>query len=393
MSGWPTICTLQRRREHFMSLPSDDAAVLSAQWTDGVLLKRDVFSTVERGRFRSGAGEVDAVLRRLDQVPWWSYLLARHLFARERRALALARGLDVGPELLWAGRQALVRGFINGVALQQAKPTGDVVYFRSARQALHRLHRGGICHNDLAKEQNWLRGVDGRAYLTDFQLAACFKKRGRLFRIAAYEDLRHMLKHKRSYAPDALTPKERKILAHKSFVASIWLVTGKKVYRAITRGLFNFTDREGGGRRLVNDAPVLIDLIRKNPEVRDAAIVAFADRRTGVGLYAFVEAGRTELEAQLRNELVAAKGPKPPEHIQVVQALPRDAAGKPRTEILQLVAMNQLDLIEPMMNSETDRAFLKEILEQRKNLRDRFNFEAPDLVQGPSSNVVTREGG
>ena len=359
-----------------MSLPSEDAAVLSAQWTDGVLLKRDVFSTVERGRFRSGAGEVDAVLRRLDQVPWWSYLLARHLFARERRALALARDLHVGPELLWAGRQALVRGFINGVALQQAKPAGDVAYFRSAKQALRKLHRAGICHNDLAKEQNWLRGVDGHAYLTDFQLAACFKKRGRLFRIAAYEDLRHMLKHKRSYAPEALTPRERQILGRKSFVASVWLVTGKKVYRAITRGLFNFTDREGGGRRLVNDAPVLIDLIRKNLDVRDAAIVAFADRRTGVGLYAFVEADRTELEAQLRNELAASKGPKPPEHIQVVQALPRDAAGNPRTEILQLVAMNQLDLIEPMLTSETDRAFLKDILEQRKNLRDRFNFEA-----------------
>jgi hypothetical protein len=375
-----------------MSLPSEDAAVLSAQWTDGVLLKRDVFSTVERGRFHSRTGEVDAVLRRLDQVPWWSYLLARHLFTRERRALALARDLQVGPELLWAGRQALVRGFINGVALQQAKPTGDVAYFRSAKQALRKLHRAGICHNDLAKEQNWLRGVDGRAYLTDFQLAACFKKRGRLFRIAAYEDLRHMLKHKRSYAPDALTPRERQILARKSLVASIWLVTGKKVYRAITRGLFNFTDREGGGRRLVNDAPVLIDLIRKNREVRDAAIVAFADRRTGVGLYAFVEADRAELEAQLRNELAAAKGPKPPEHIQVVQALPRDAAGRPRTEILQLVAMNQLDLIEPMMKSETDRAFLKDILESRKNLRDRFNFEAGDLAPS-STDVITREGG
>ena len=105
-----------------MSLPKDDAAVLSARWTEGVLLKRDVFSTVERGRFRSDAGEVDAVLRRLDQVPWWSYILARHLFGRERRALALARDLDVGPELLWAGRQALVRGFINGVALHLAKP-------------------------------------------------------------------------------------------------------------------------------------------------------------------------------------------------------------------------------------------------------------------------------
>jgi hypothetical protein len=41
--------------------------------------------------------------------------------------------------------------------------------------------------------------------------------------------------------------------------------------------------------------------------------------------------------------------------------------------------MNQLDLIEPMMTSEADRAFLKDILESRKNLRDRFNFEAADL--------------
>ncbi|MFB6417209.1 MULTISPECIES: serine/threonine protein kinase [Bradyrhizobium] len=359
-----------------MSLPKDDAAQLSARWTDGVLLKRDVFSTVERGRFRAETGEVDAVLRRLDEVPWWSFLLARHLFAREKHALALAKGLNVGPELLWAGRRALVRGFVDGAALHLAKPHGDLAYFRSAKVALRRLRRAGICHNDLAKEQNWLVGRDGRAYVTDFQLAACFAQRGRLYRILAYEDLRHLLKHKRSYAPEALTPRERKILAKKSFAASLWLATGKKVYRAITRGLFNFTDREGGGRRLVNDAPVLTELIRKNPAVRDTAIVAFADRRSGVGLYAFVEADQATLEGQLRTELTAAKGPKPPEHIQVVHALPRDSSGKPRTEILQLVAMNQLDLIEPMMKSDQDRAFLKDILEQRKNLRDRFNFEA-----------------
>jgi AMP-binding enzyme C-terminal domain len=375
----PTIFASQPPRERFMSLPKDDAAVLAARWTDGVLLKRDVFSTVERGRFRGDAGEVDAVLRRLDEVPWWSYLVARHLFARERRALALAGDLHVGPRLLWAGRHALVRGFIDGIALHLAKPHGDIRYFRSARMALHRLHRAGICHNDLAKEQNWLVGRDGRAYVTDFQLAVCFKTRSRLFRIAAYEDLRHMLKHKRSYAPGALTPIERKILARKSVVASVWLVTGKKVYQAITRGLFNFTDREGGGRRLVNDAPVLAELIRRHPEVRDIAIVAFADRRSGVGLYAFVEADQAALEAQLQQELSAAKGIKPPEHIQVVHALPRDAAGKPRTEILQLVAMNQLDLIEPMMRNEEDRAFLRDILESRKNLRDRFNFESAEL--------------
>jgi serine/threonine protein kinase len=362
-----------------MSSPQDDAATLSARWREGVLLKRDVFSTVERGRFRSETGETDAVLRRLDQVPVWSFPLALHLFSRERRALSLARDLDVGPKLLWAGQRALVRGFIDGVALHLAKPHGDVAYFRSAKEALRKLHRAGICHNDLAKEQNWLVGRNGRAYLTDFQLAACFKRRSRLFRIAAYEDLRHLLKHKRSYAPDALTPKERKILARKSVVASVWLKTGKKVYQAITRGLFNFTDREGGGRRLVNDAPVLIDLIQRNPEVRDAAIVAFADRRVGVGLYAFVEADEAALEKTLRNTLASAKGVKPPEHIQVVHALPRDAAGKPRTEILQLVAMNQIDLIEPMIKNEADRTFLKDILEQRKNLRDRFNFEVAEM--------------
>ena len=367
-----------------MGLPKDDAAILSARWTEGVLLKRDVFSTVERGRFRDETGEVDAVLRRLDQVPVWSYPLAHHLFARERRALALARDLDVGPKLLWAGRKALVRGFIDGVALHLAKPHGDIAYFRSAKAALRRLHRAGICHNDLAKEQNWLVGRDGRAYVTDFQLAACFKSRSRLFRIAAYEDLRHLLKHKRSYAPQALTPMERKILARKSFVASLWLKTGKKVYQAITRGLFNFTDREGGGRRLVNDAPVLLELIRKNPDVRDTAIVAFADRRTGVGLYAFVEADDVALEKRLSSELAAASSVRPPEHIQVVHALPRDAAGKPRTEILQLVAMNQVDLIEPLITSDADRAFLKDILESRKNLRDRFNFESSELNSRPS---------
>lgn len=362
-----------------MSLPKQDTAVLSANWTEGVLLKRDVFSTVERGRFRTPSDEVDAVLRRLDQVPWWSFILARHLFGREKRALTLARDLHVGPELLWAGDRALVRGFIDGVALHLAKPYNDARYFKSAKLALRKLHRMGVCHNDLAKEQNWLRGSDGLAYVTDFQLAVCFKSRSQLFRIAAYEDLRHLLKHKRSYAPELLTPKEKAILAKKSLPARIWLMTGKKVYRAITRGIFNFTDREGGGKRLVNDAPPLLAIIKNNPAVRDASIVAFADRRSGVGLYAFVEADDVALENKLQAELTAAKAAKPPEHLQVVTALPRDASGRIRTEVLQLVAMNQVDLLEPLMTSDADRAFLKGILESRKNLRDRFNFETTEL--------------
>ena len=272
-----------------MTEQPDIPAELVGHWTPAVVLKRDVFSTVERGRFTTPGGEFDAVLRRIDGVPWWSYVLARHLFMRERRALSKIGQLEIAPRLLYASPQYLVRSFIDGVALHVAKPKGDLNYFRTARNALRRLHHIGVTHNDLAKEQNWLRGADGKAYLTDFQLAFVFGKRNKLFRLAAYEDLRHYLKHKRSYVPEALTPIEKRILSKKSLPTRIWMATGKRVYRGITRGIFNFTDREGGGPRLVNDAPTILAAIKLMPGVRDAAIVAFPDRRSGTGLYAFIE--------------------------------------------------------------------------------------------------------
>ena len=147
-----------------------DEIELGGNWRDGVVLKRDVFSTIERGHFRTADGDVDAVARRLDEVPWWSVPLALFLFRRERRALAIAGPLGMAPPLLFAGRRVLVRGWLNGVPLHIAKPFGDTGYFRSAKTALRALHRAGITHNDLAKEQNWLYD-DGRAYVTDFQLA------------------------------------------------------------------------------------------------------------------------------------------------------------------------------------------------------------------------------
>src|ERR1700754_4436667 len=329
---------------------------IADRWQSDVVLKRDVFSTVERGRFRSPQGDVEAVLRRTDEVPWWSWPLARHLFNRESRALKRATPLQIAPALLFSGKRELVRGWINGVALHIAKPEGDAIYFRSAKTALRRLHRAGIVHNDLAKEQNWLRGADGRCYLTDFQLAACFSGRSRLFRILAYEDLRHLLKHKRKYLPQALTPRERRVLARKSWFTRIWMATGKKVYRAITRGIFNFTDREGGGPRLVNDAPAITARLRQHPGVRDVAVVAFPDRRAGTGLFAFIEADPDLSERDMRDFLGAKAGPVAPEHIQLSAALPRNADGTVRTEVLQLIAMNQVELIDNLVASDSERA-------------------------------------
>jgi len=344
---------------------------IAGRWRPGVVLKRDVFSTIERGRFRTqDGGEVDAVLRRLDEVPWWSRVVAYELFRRERRALAAAGGLGVAPPLLFAGKRVLVRGWIDGVPLHIAKPHGDTAYFRSAKQALYKLHRAGIAHNDLAKEQNWLYARDnghGRACLTDFQLAAGFRRRNALFRLARYEDLRHLLKHKRRYVPAALTAAERRVLARKSIVTRVWMATGKKLYYAITRGL-NFTDREGRGVRFVHEAPAIAARLRSHPQVHDVAIVPYPDRRAGTGLYAFVEGSAGE------RDLLDYLGATRPEHLQVVDALPRTAQGDVRNEILELVALNQLDLIEALLKTDAERAIVGRIVSERRNLRDRFAF-------------------
>jgi hypothetical protein len=348
---------------------------LAGRWRRSVVLKHDPFSTVERGLFLGPDGEIDAVMRRIDDVPWWSRPVARHFLAREARALAVAGALGVAPELLYVAPDALVRRFIDGVALHIARPLGDRAYFRSAKVALSALHRAGICHNDLAKEQNWLRGADGRAYLTDFQLAGRFRRRGAVFRIAAYEDLRHLLKHKRSYAPETLTAAERRVLARKSLFTRVWMATGKRVYYWVTRGIFHFADREGGGPRLVDDAPAIAARFRAHARVRGVAVVAFPDRRAGTGLYAFVEAEPPLTEAAARDYIADAIGKaKAPEHLQLVAALPRNAAGEVRTEILQLIAMNQVDLIAPLLRSDAERQVVDGIVRNRQNLRDRFAF-------------------
>jgi acyl-coenzyme A synthetase/AMP-(fatty) acid ligase len=111
-------------------------------------------------------------------------------------------------------------------------------------------------------------------------------------------------------------------------------------------------------------------------------VVAFPDRRVGTGLYAFVEASLGLTEDSLR-EFIAAETspnatskstPRPPEHLQVIEELPRGASGEVRSEILQLVAMNQVDLIDPLIASEQERAVVARIVATRRNLRDRFAF-------------------
>ncbi|MDR2872520.1 MAG: serine/threonine protein kinase [Xanthomonadaceae bacterium] len=207
-------------------------------------LKADSFGRILLVRDRQG----DVFVRRdLRASPWWLRWLARYLARREARALQRLGDQPAAPRLLnWDGIH-LDRSFLPGAALYQRPPRGDVAWFHAARRLLQQVHRRGVVHNDLAKEANWLVSEDGSPALVDFQLASCGDPRTPWMRLLAREDLRHLLKHKRMYCPQALTPVERRLLRRRSWLRETWFRTGKPVYRFVTRRLLRWEDNEGQG--------------------------------------------------------------------------------------------------------------------------------------------------
>lgn len=208
------------------------------------VLKRDLFGEVALRRDDDGP----VIVRDTARARWWLRWLARRLLRREAVALAALDGLDGVPQLLDVGRDRLERTYIDGEPLHRARPT-DAAWFGSAARLLRRMHRAGVCHNDLAKEPNLLVRRDGSAAVIDFQLATFSRRRGRLFRLAGHEDLRHLLKHKRSYRADLLTGRERGILARPSLPSRLFMGTVKPVYLFVTRRILGWRDREGAQDR------------------------------------------------------------------------------------------------------------------------------------------------
>ncbi|WP_230473677.1 RIO1 family regulatory kinase/ATPase [Dyella choica] len=208
-----------------------------------ILLKADELGRIEVVQ-RDG---VTCIRRDIRAARWWASAFAHRAAAREARALAKLKGVEGVPALLgWNGRE-LLRGYIAGRPMQQAQPR-DRAYYRDALRLLAQLHRHGIVHNDLAKEPNWLVRADGRPALVDFQIAWTRGKRGRLFRLLAREDLRHLLKHKRTYCAQALTARQRAMLNTPALHSRLWRATGKRLYKLIARRVFGYWDNEGKGR-------------------------------------------------------------------------------------------------------------------------------------------------
>ena len=209
------------------------------------LLKKDIFGRTDLIR-----GDGDSPIVRRDTraaaaaVRW----LARRLLAREALALTVLAGTPGIPKLVRRDRHTLDRGYIEGTPMQTGKPT-DPGYFRNAAHILRQLHRKNVVHNDLAKEPNVLVTAGGAPAFIDFQLAWFAPRRGRFFRLLAREDIRHLLKHKRTYCPQHLTQRELDILNNPSLLARIWMRSGKPLYLFITRRILGWQDREGAGDR------------------------------------------------------------------------------------------------------------------------------------------------
>jgi len=208
------------------------------------LLKKDLLGEIRLITADGGAH----IVRDSSVASGWMRWLARRMLQREARALAVMSDMAGVPKLLKAGQDRLSRSYLAGLPMHIAKPNNPA-YFKKAAKLLRRLHRNDIVHNDLAKEPNFLVLEDGSPGLLDFQLAWFAPRRGRLFRLLAYDDLRHLLKHKRSYCPDELTTRELAILSNPSLPSKLWMRTVKPTYMFVTRRLLHWSDREGASDR------------------------------------------------------------------------------------------------------------------------------------------------
>jgi len=207
-------------------------------------LKKDLFGSIW---LTSGTAE-PAIIRDTRDARWWLRWVARALMRREAGTLAVLAGLEGVPAILKVDSAQLSRTFISGRPLYEARPA-DADFYRAMMRLLRNIHAAGVAHNDLAKEANILVDQNDQPAFIDFQLAAFSKRRGALFRIAAREDIRHLLKHKRTYRPDLLTAREQRILRTPSLPSRIYHATLKPVYLFVTRRLMGWADREGAADR------------------------------------------------------------------------------------------------------------------------------------------------
>lgn len=210
----------------------------------GTCLKRGSLGDVRLVR----SGDETHIVRELNASRRGCRPLARYLARREARALVRLENIDGVPALIAIEPDRLVRTAFSGRPMHESSPPSRD-YFRRALHLLRRLHAAGVTHNDLAKEANWICRPEQQPAIVDFQLAVCFHRHGRMFRLLAREDLRHLLKHKARYQPDAISSRQRQMLERPSLPSRLLRSWFKPAYLFLTRRLLGWPERAGAAER------------------------------------------------------------------------------------------------------------------------------------------------
>ena len=144
---------------------------------------------------------------------------------------------------------AYLREFVAGRPLSGAHPVPHAFWPR-LEAAMRAVHERGVAYVDSNKPENVLVGDDGQPYLFDFQIAWRAAPRARyglgrwwLTRLQR-EDHYHLLKHKRRFGRDAMTPIELARVRRRSMLIRAYRVLNQP-YRLIRRPLFRWLRRTG----------------------------------------------------------------------------------------------------------------------------------------------------
>lgn len=157
-------------------------------------------------------------------------------------------GLACVPAFLGlVGETAYARAFIPGHPLSRQRPVPEGFWPR-LDAAMREVHARDVAYVDTNKPENVLVGDDGRPYLIDFQIAWGGRSRrgfdrwwlGRL----QSADLYHVLKHKRRFSPDLMTPDELARVRRRSPLIRAHRVLHRP-YLLVRRRLFRWLRRTG----------------------------------------------------------------------------------------------------------------------------------------------------
>lgn len=147
-------------------------------------------------------------------------LLGRFLIWREKRAYERLQGIEGIPQFFRSVEGlALVLEEVPGTDLRELKHQGrkpPSAFFDELSRLVKQVHEKGIAHCDLKRATNILMDPGGHPHIIDWGAAIARNEfRGfpldRIYRRFLLDDAKAVVKQKRRYLPDALSPEEEDI--------------------------------------------------------------------------------------------------------------------------------------------------------------------------------------